>query len=204
MKKTLIIVLLFVSIQNVYARVLSDHLDLYYRADTTVKLDYNYKNPQKALMLSIANTVVPVGLGAIILENTTDTDSQTLRITAGTMLIYGIIIGPSIGTFYDGYYLNGLGGIGFRILTGTVGVAAFAATLLIGLGNGFGGGQYQSTVFPVAITTGCAILVCGSAIFQIIKAPILARKHNQSYRLTIAPTYFYREKSLGLAMNVQF
>ncbi|HKI47065.1 MAG TPA: hypothetical protein VKA08_17175 [Balneolales bacterium] len=168
--------------------------------------EFHYKNSQKAFWLSFGHTVIPVLTGTIILEQTSINDSKLLRISGGALIVYGMIVGPSIGLFYAGSDEKASGGILGRIAaTALVTVGAYW-DLYVGLGNAFdySGSDQTSETIPLAVFYSGVILLTGSAALQIIKAPAEARKHNRMAHLSIAPTWYPREKAPGLAINIHF
>ncbi len=167
---------------------------------------FKYKDPQEAFLLSFGNTVIPVLTGTMILSRSTINDSKTLRIGAGVMIAYGMIIGPSTGLYYAGSDRKASGGILGRLGATALGVAGAYWGLVVGLGNAFdySGEHQQSEAIPTAVFYSGAILLTGSAVLQIIKAPAEARKHNKSIHLGFSPTWYPKEKTPGLAINIRF
>lgn len=168
--------------------------------------EFHYKNPQKAFLLSLGHTVIPVLAGTIILEQTSINDSKLLRISGGAMIAYGMIVGPSIGLFYAGSDEKASVGILGRIGATALGTVGAYWDLYVGLGNAFdySGNDQTSETIPLAVFYSGVILLTGSAVLQIIKAPAEARKHDRRAHLSIAPTWYPREKAPGLALSVQF
>lgn len=165
---------------------------------------YKYKDPQKAFLLSLGNTVVPVLTGTMILSRTTNNDSKLLRIGAGALIVYGMIIGPSTGLYYAGSNEKASGGILGRLGATALGIAGTFWGITIGIGNAYDADNPKSQAIPSVMIYSGAILLTGSAVLQIIKAPAEARKHNRSVHLAFSPTYYPREKTPGLAINIRF
>lgn len=160
---------------------------------------FHYKSPQKAFLLSLCNTAIPIAVGITILDQTTINDSKTLRRSAGAMIIYGAIAGPSIGTFYAGNFGRGFGGI---LLRGGSAVLGFGG-LFIAYAQSWGGND-QGSIAPAFMFFSGAVLLAGSAVVQIAKASEVARKHNKSIHLAFSPTWYPKEKTPGLAINIRF
>lgn len=205
MKKMIVIVLLFISVQNVYARILYNHYDLESQTDTAINIPYHHKSPLESFALSFGNTVIPAALGALILKNLPPNASRGQQELGTGLLVYGIVIGPSVGLFYDHYYLRGLGGIGFRAIAGIAGTYAAYVIIANSVYEALSYGTiHQSMVLPSVVFLVSAFYLAGSILTQFIEAPAFAARYNKKHRLSIAPTYFYREKSPGLAMSVRF
>jgi len=164
--------------------------------------EFHYKSPQKAFLLSFGNTVIPIVAGTIILRQTTINDSKNLRIGGGAMIIYGAIVGPSIGTFYAGSFGRGFGGILLRAGSATLGTAGLAIAFVQAWDNY--DGNDQGSIAPAIMFFSGAILLVSSAVVQIAKAPEVARKHNKSIHLAFSPTWYPKVKTPGLAINIRF
>ena len=167
--------------------------------------DFHYKNPQKAFLLSLGHTVVPVVTGFVILNNGVN-DSPATKITAGALIAYGALVGPSIGLYYAGSNEKASGGILGRLGATALSTVGAYWDLYVGLGNAFdySGNHHISETMPLAMFYSGIILLTGSAVLQIVKAPAEARKHNRMIHLSIAPTWYPREKAPGLALNIHF
>ena len=201
----ILLLLCLLSFKNTSAQIASNHYDLNLKADTALIFRNYHKSPLIAVTLSLGNTVVPVALGILMYKNLPPHYSKNQQNLILGLLSYGLIIGPSIGIFYDHYYLRGFGGLGFRVL------CTMAGTYSILLAEGRAGiyafdpnGKHGSVLVPAGISVICASFLAGSIVYQFIEAPVLAAWYNQKHKVTFAPTYFNREKSLGLAMDVQF
>ena len=125
------------------------------------------KSESKALLYSLAGTVVPVGAGIAMAGSNADGADDG---AAAAVFCAGLIAGPSLGHFYAGRPKRALIGVGIR----TVCVLGMA----IAVGNSladFSGDNSTSN----DVLAGASLLLCaGSAIYDIADAPQSARKHN--------------------------
>jgi hypothetical protein len=70
------------------------------------------KSMAKAYAWAVGSTVVPIAIAYPMLNKENPTDREDL--IGWPLMISGIFIGPSMGQFYAGSYLNGTGGIVVR------------------------------------------------------------------------------------------
>ncbi len=159
----------------------------------------HYESPGRALLLSAANTIVPAIAGGLILGGTTNNSSQALRISAGVIMAYGLLIGPAMGLHYAGSDRTALKGILARTAAAGIGLFGVAEDYQ-DFASKRGNPAFSSLVL---IFAGGAILV-GSDVLQIVQAPLEARKYNHSLHLSMAPVWYPKEKAPGLAVRLRF
>lgn len=201
LKKAVFLILFLLSTHNIRAQSTSIHSKSVLQPDT-LSVTFKPKSPALASFLSISNSLIPPTAGILLLKSNSLNKSETMQKTAELLIAYGLIIGPSIGYFYVQSYTKALVGIGLRTLS--CGVLVFGSGL--GFSNTFGSHGGGSNIIPFAliITSTCVFL--NSYLSQMSNASKEAKiyNHKHNYQFSLAPTYFYREKSLGLAMNVRF
>jgi hypothetical protein len=129
-------------------------------------LDVGLRSPRTAFLLSLANTAVPILLGSGL----ADTDGSL----PGTLVLYGIFVGPSVGHFY-GRTGRGISGI-LQRGGGTV-ITAIGAG--IALDNFFAGGNDRAETAAVALIYGGTLLVLGSAAYDVATAGRATRRANE-------------------------
>lgn len=200
MKKFLVITFLLIisGIKDGKGQNLSRNYATSVAINTSVQ-NKNYKNPGVALSLSLGGTILPLTAGFMFLPKTLNERFTVLSGIDGLMILYGFIGGASTGLFYDQRYHKAYGGLVVRTLS-SGGILAGAVWTF---GNSYGVHGKDITI-PVFFTITSSVVLLSSIIFQIIQAPRLAKKFDDENNLSIAPTYFGHEKSLGLAMTIRF
>ena len=182
---------------------------------------FQLKSPQKAQAISALSTFGPVATGALwwALDGpdavrTYDTYGRSPgsytkdpdRTGPITLIISGVMIGPSVGYFYGNATSRGVEGIAIR-----GGVAA--ASLIVGNEMGleidiFGTGEADDDGWLVVIT-GVAFVI-GHAISDIasVKDHVRERNDELTYEnrssVTLTPKYFTGSGAAGLQLQVTF
>jgi hypothetical protein len=153
-------------------------------ADTT----RSYKDPQQALWLSGGGTVVPVGIGALILS--ADSGSGV----GLTLLAVGGILGPSLGHVYAEDWGQAIIGTLVRTALGIVTLAGLVVAAFTSSSDG-------SAAFVLG---GLAFIASG--VFDIVTAPDSAQDYNEEHGLSaqVRPTYDPVTDGTGLTVRVQF
>lgn len=116
----------------------------------------------------------------------------------GTVLLLpvggvGAVVGPAFGHFYAGNSQQAWAGIALR--TGGVGAASIGGVLALGAPRvGWG------------LLTGGALVVIGSALYDIVTAPGSAHEYNEPHGLSaqVASTVGPRAEQVGLSLCVSF
>jgi hypothetical protein len=71
------------------------------------------KSPSTGLLLSLGSTTIPMGTGVL------------MQSTGGAwVFLSGIVVGPSVGHFYAGQVVRGLGTTGLRAASAAVGISS--------------------------------------------------------------------------------
>ena len=73
----------------------------------------SHKSATTGVLLSLGSTAIPAGWG--VLENNT---------TGAWVFLSGVVVGPSVGHFYAGQVLRGLGTAGLRATGAAVGISS--------------------------------------------------------------------------------
>ena len=133
------------------------------------------KSEGTASLLSLAGTLLPIGLGVAM----TASDDQS---AAGALLIStGLYFGPAAGYWYGGASGRGWKGVGIRFGT------AFAAVLAIGVICAsrtcvFGDVDDGTIAAAVIVALGASVAIVGSAIYDIANVDRHVRNYNQGLR----------------------
>lgn len=116
----------------------------------------------------------------------------------GTVLLLpaggvGVVIGPAVGHFYAANSQQARAGIAIR--TGGAGAVGIGGVWALGAPRvGWG------------LLTGGALVVAGSALYDIVTAPRSAHEYNKDHSLSaqVAPTVGPRGEQVGLALRISF
>lgn len=110
----------------------------------------------------------------------------------------GLVVGPSFGHFYTRNYTQALVGIGIRIGGAVLVIRGFTESFSLFSNGNSAEGEMQITVG--------AILLVGSAIFDIVTSWHAAQHYNESLasNVSIAPTAGPRLDQAGLSLRIQF
>ena len=151
---------------------------------------YKFKDPTKAFLLSLGHSALPILAGYYL------TDHDKYSAIGSGCLIYGMLVGPSAGSFYAEDVQSGVIGLGLR-LGGT-------ALFMKGVSEAFDGGFLDDDDGNDggAAMTGGLILYSVGALYSFIAAPLSAHEYNVKHRLTIVPSYNLHSRLL--AVNAQF
>lgn len=165
---------------------------VFHHSVQSIQPHYRYRNPGAAVWMSLGSTFLPSIAGYIILNSTSINDSKTLRYFGGTLIGAGVLFGPSVGDFYAHNYLAGATGIGIRTLSSLLIVGGILASFGDGSGTG------------VAVAGAVGVLgLMVSTIYNWNSAYHSAEKYNNAHHLSMAPVYYPKQKTLGLALKVR-
>lgn len=108
----------------------------------------------------------------------------------------GLLVGPSLGHFYAGDSQQAWIGIGLRTVGGGVFLEGVASEIAAA----------EKSSGPNAATVVGALIVGGSAIYDIVTASGSAREYNEAHGLNaqVTPTVGPRGEQVGLALRVSF
>jgi len=155
------------------------------------------KSSTEGICLSLGATVIPLSLAIAINEN--DFFDYSL-------LISGIVIGPSVGHWYAGQYSRGWLTAGLRLGIGLSGAVTFGMLVLTPLMQNDIERVHLTPGWIVFYTTSC-ILTC-SMIYDIASVPKSVRKYNESIgyssNLQFVPDIDAKNKSCRLSVVYQF
>jgi hypothetical protein len=76
------------------------------------------KSPSTGLLLSLGSTAIPMGTGVLMQSN-----------GGAWVFLSGIVVGPSVGHFYAGQVVRGLGTAGLRAASAAVGISSIIPCL---------------------------------------------------------------------------
>ncbi|MBX7152314.1 hypothetical protein K1X84_11770 [bacterium] len=137
------------------------------------------KNPTKAVNLALAHTLIPIG-ASIALFSIGDSNVEDLQlVTATSLLVYGGLIGPSVGNFYAKDYARGGIGMGLRAAGTLMVFGHIAASMRYANDDDATGGAPGDGMALVGLG-----LVAGSTIWNIFSARNSAETYNQHNGLT--------------------
>lgn len=168
MKKTKLLLFAIISVVSVSSTVHAQNTSIFYQ-------NRQARSESQAVRQALINTLLPVAVGYGTVELFKNNTVQTL---GASLAVYGLVVGPSTGNFYANDYLRG----GFGAL------ARFGAALLLKdhtselFGSEFARSlnvdnkdtSFRDTNFII----GSSLLV-GTAILNVVTAPISAREHNR-------------------------
>ncbi len=158
--------------------------------------DRTQPSESNALRWSLGATFAPVMAGMVLLKN----DNKAIPYS---LLLTGIIIGPSTGYFYGHCAGRGIKGVLGRSVT--LGATAYLINRAQHWHLGRSAEAYLGALAIVTLeVTGVAIVV-GSVIGDIIKVKAAVRLHNQrtmSPALSVVPKYFARYNAFGFELRL--
>jgi hypothetical protein len=140
------------------------------------------KSPALALGLSVGSTV-----GGFLLVGSLDSDSEgaprELMVPAALMMVTG----PSWGHVYTGDYDLAIGGTLLRLVGG--------AMMAEGMGDCVVDGSDPYSIDPPCeypnktpgLVAAGAVLVFGTALAEMIDAPLAAKRYNREHAVTVTP-----------------
>jgi hypothetical protein len=168
------------------------------RNPNTVKIP-KAKSPEKAVLISLAGTVISYGILMSTSGNGNDMGITNVIVLGGTL------IGPGLGHNYAGNEGRMWRGIGIR--------AAACGLTLLGAGlvldatwNSNEGSEAPGIFFIFA----GSIAFLGSSVYDIATADDSARKYNEENglaakaKISISPTYFVQHQAPGAAITLNF
>ena len=171
------------------------------------------RSPVRAALCSVGYTVGPVGGGVLLAyagDRLSDSGSPATRLSrplyglGGALIASGVVVGPSMGSFYarDGY--SARIGMGVRAAGGGIVVATTAFLMLYVLGSVL---TLQSPDVPdffgAALLTGSGA-VAGGTLFNFVAAPLAAhlRGGDTDAHLSIRPRLDPARSRGGLAVRL--
>ena len=146
-----------------------------------------YVSPQSATLFSFFGTAVPVATGMIL--------SRDAGESGASLVLVGLVIGPSMGHFYSQRPGRALGGIALRGLA----VAGLGAAFTAGWDN-------PSSELEMAFY-GCAAVGAASVAFDVFGAAGSARKHNETLSATewsVGPALLGDARVPGIRVDISY
>ena len=153
-------------------------------------------SPSTAWKLSLWSTLVPT-TGALLVGKGDD------YVTADILITAGIFLGPATGYFYG--HCSGRGVTGMLIRMGTAGATAGLAAVIIESSDEEGWDALGQVVLAGGIIAIGITLIAVEAIHDIHHVKFEVRDRNKKFQgstFSITPTYFPKDKALGLAFRI--
>jgi len=151
------------------------------------------KDPGKALHAPLVHMMVPMTLGGALA-------AELHNVQIGAAAIgYGLVVAPSIGSFYAEDYLRGALGIGIRLVCWGIVAGAMGERMDVKTGVP----EHHKISDTLALSAlGVAV---GSTVWNIATAPASARRFNARHQQTsfmLMPVVDPVSKTAGLALCV--
>lgn len=153
------------------------------------------KSPRRAVLYSLGATVLPIGAGTLL----ANAGNGSNDLAAFTLIMGGIIVGPSAGHFYADNRRRAWMGVGLRAAGSAVMIsgAVLVEDELSGRGDLGNAGSL--------LALGGMLLTSGSAAYDLFTAPRSAHAYNvRNVRLSVQPTVNPSQKAAGLALSMRF
>ncbi|NUM79902.1 hypothetical protein HUU42_03770 [bacterium] len=155
--------------KQIFAHALSDQ----------TKQSLTPKNPAKAMNLALAHTLIPIG-ASIALFSIGDSNVEGIQlVTATSLLVYGGLIGPSVGNFYAKDYARGGIGMGLRAAGTLMVFGHIVETIRYDNDDDATGGAPGDGLALLGTA-----LVMGSTFWNILSARNSANAYNKKYGLS--------------------
>lgn len=144
------------------------------------------RNPSKSVsearQLSFINTAFPLGLG---LATAGLFEHHTVKKIGSSMVIYGLVVGPSIGNFYANDYLRGALGLATRVGSGILLTdftrEAFGSNVSDPLGwDSEGDVKFTDTRILVG-----SVLFAGSMVYSIWSSKSSVEEYNAQFNMAM-------------------
>jgi hypothetical protein len=173
------------------------------------------RSPMRAVLCSVGYTVGPIGGGVLLAyagDRLSDSGSPATRLSrplyglGGALIISGLVVGPSTGSFYARDGDSARIGMAVRAAGGGVVVAAVTLTSLNTLGDLL---LLQDPSYPDALSAllfGGLATVAGGTLFNFVAAPLAAylRGGDTDAHLSIRPRLDPVRGRGGLAVRFTF
>jgi hypothetical protein len=176
-------------------------------------------SPRQALMLSLAPSAGSILVASAFwaIGYASNGFHRSLPIVGTGILVLGLSVGPSIGHFYSGRVVYGVGASIGRMLGFAAASGLFIEAIISEFeehDKNYGNEQYaEKTKGPKYMIAAAFILTAGClfwAVFDIVTAPRAARRENErrrKLRVVLAPTVlsdYANRKRTGIAILGQF
>lgn len=172
------------------------------------------RSPVRAGLYSAGGTVLPIASGAALLQVADDGGAVLNPGGVGALLVVGGLVGgPAIGHFYAEDRRQATIGLWVRGGATAVGTGAVTVIALDFLSNDLFAlklpQQSRTKRIAARILVGAIIVAAGSAVFDIVTAPLSARAFNgaqgseeRDLRVDVAPRLDLRHRQAGLSIQV--
>lgn len=150
------------------------------------------KSEGLALAASVAGTVAPVAVGALLIAGTGD------PLPGAIPLVAGLVVGPSLGHFYAGNPGHGVTTMALRYAVALVTLVAADCLIEDKCSDN---NQHSAQVAAI----GGFSLVAAISIYDVATAPASARSHNrQRVSLSVGPARVTGRRALATRVTVCF
>jgi hypothetical protein len=156
-------------------------------ADSRNAIEARLKSTDKAILTSIMHTLIPAGIGTIILvgSNPSIFGDEDIWMVSGLFISYGALIGPSAGNFYARDAVRGAAGIIMRTGSGFLLSTPNSQTRVIGYAIFFGSAIYN-------------FATCGQSVKKYNE------RHFRSMNLSLNPKIDIPGNNFGIKLKIQF
>ncbi|MDZ7694342.1 MAG: hypothetical protein U5K69_25005 [Balneolaceae bacterium] len=135
----------------------------------------NSKTEDEAVGQAVINTVMPIGVGYGTVQLF---KNNTVRSIGASLVVYGLIMGPSTGNFYANDYLRG--GLGALTRVGAAFLLKDATSEIFGptFANALNVDNEEVSFGDTEVLLG-SVLMIGTIAYNIFSAPASVREYNQ-------------------------
>jgi hypothetical protein len=155
------------------------------------QLSAQKKSPTTALLYSLGGTMVPITTGTVLFR-------YDRPVLGSSLILLGLIVGPSLGHLYAGETLRGCGSTGLRTGVVLMGLTAAALFTHRNVTKAIHVRQPKGDI-TLAIM---AVPLFFSVAFDIATAPVAAHRHNR--RMELQHHYDIEDKRTSLGFEFRF